>query len=79
LTYPEWLKAGKKNSIDYAKEIMEDILAKHKVDPPLTPREEDEVESILIEARDYYKKKELISDSEWEEYREILKKEGRPY
>jgi trimethylamine--corrinoid protein Co-methyltransferase len=79
LTYPEWIQGGKTNSIDYAKGIMEDILANHKVDPPLTPKEEDDVERILIEARNYYKKKELISSSEWEEYRETLKKEGRPY
>jgi len=74
LTYPEWIRNGKKNSIDYARGIMEDILANHKVNPSLTPKEEEEMEKILREARDYYKKKELISDSEWQQYVAAIQK-----
>jgi len=79
LTYPEWIQGGKKNSIEFAKERMEEIVTAHKVDPPLTSGEEEEMERILIEARDYYRKHDLISALEWKQYREILKKEGRPY
>jgi len=68
LTYPEWLKAGKKSCIDYAKERMDEILATHKVDPPLTDSQEAEIERILKEAREYYRKQELITDEEWEIY-----------
>jgi len=72
LTYPEWRKAKKKSCIDYAKERMEEILSSHKVDPPLTAKQEEEIEAILNEARQYYKEKDLISDSEWEAYKKFL-------
>jgi len=79
LTYPEWAKAGKKSCIDYAKERMEEILATHKVEPPLTENQEEEIERILKEAREYYRKKELITDEEWEAYRKALKDSDRPH
>jgi trimethylamine--corrinoid protein Co-methyltransferase len=73
MTYPEWMATGKKSCIDYAREIMEDILAVHKVSIPLTPGQEDEIEKTLKEAREYYRRKGLISDDEWETYRrEVL-------
>ncbi|RLE14562.1 hypothetical protein DRI96_01290 [Candidatus Aerophobetes bacterium] len=56
LTYPEWVKTGKKSCIDYAKERMEEILSTHKVDPPLTRSQEEEIERILKEAREYYRR-----------------------
>ncbi len=68
-TYPEWIKEGKKDCLDYAKERMEEILSTHKVSVPLTQRQEEDVESILTEARKYYRDKELISDQEWEDYK----------
>ncbi|TET86494.1 MAG: hypothetical protein E3J34_03810, partial [Dehalococcoidia bacterium] len=43
LTYPEWMKTGKKDCIDYAKERMGEILATHKVSIPLTPGQEDDI------------------------------------
>ena len=51
LTYPEWLKAGKKSCLDYAKERMGEILATHKVSLPLTRSQEEDIERILNEAR----------------------------
>lgn len=77
LTYPEWESSGKKNEIDYARERMEEILSTHRVNPPLTPGEESEVESILKEAREYFRKAGLISPSEWQLYMKTLKEEGR--
>ncbi len=79
LTYPEWIKKGKKTGIDYAKEIMKEILSTHKVDPPLTASQEEEIERILIEARQFYRKNNLISDKEWEEYKITVKGERRKF
>jgi trimethylamine--corrinoid protein Co-methyltransferase len=79
LTYPEWSKTGKKSCIDYAKERMDEILATHKVDPPLTASQEKDIERILKEAREYYRNKGLITDKEWEAYKKYLKESGRPY
>jgi len=73
LTYPEWLKKGKKSCIDYAKERMDEILAAHKVDPPLTDSQENDIERILKEARQYYREKGLITDEEWKVYKRVLK------
>jgi len=73
LTYPEWEKAGKKSCIDYAKERMEEILKTHKVSKPLTDDQEDAIEKILKEAREYCKKKGLISDQEMKRYRESMR------
>ena len=61
------MESGKKSALDYAKERMEEILATHKAEP-LTPKQEVDVTRILEEARQYYRKKGLISDAEWKEY-----------
>ncbi len=53
-TLPEWIKGGKKSTLDLAKEKMEDILANHKVALPLTDSQEEEIERILKEAREFY-------------------------
>jgi len=79
LTYPEWAKKGKKSCIDYAKQKMEEILATHKVDPPLTDSQEEDIERILKEAREYYRKKGLISDTEWVAYKKDLESPNYPY
>jgi len=78
LTPPEWLKAGKKDCIDYAKKRYEEILNTHKVNPPLTDKQEDDIERILNEARQYYRKKGLISDAEWAAYQNELKSSNYP-
>jgi hypothetical protein len=39
---------------------------------PLTPGQETAVEEILIEARDYYRDKGLISEDEWGEYMKMI-------
>ena len=79
LTYPEWLKAGKKDCISYAKERMDEMLAKHEADPPLTPDQEERIEGILKEAREYYRKRGLITDKEWETYEKDLESPNYPY
>lgn len=59
LTYPEWTEASKKSCLHYAKERMEEILAKSKP-TPLTEDTEREIGGILEEARKYYKEKGLM-------------------
>jgi trimethylamine--corrinoid protein Co-methyltransferase len=56
---PEWIRSGKKSPVDYARERMEEILATHKPEP-LTQKQEEDVEKILEEARQYYKGKDLM-------------------
>ncbi len=78
LTYPAWMQTGKKSSLDLAKERSEEILATHKP-PPLTTRQEKDLERILEEARKYYKKKGLISEEEMATYRKSMKSGNYPY
>mgnify|MGYP001053771217 CR=1 FL=1 len=59
LTLPEWIKAGMKSCIDYAKERMDEILATHEPTPS-DPDQEKEIEKILEEARQHYKERGLL-------------------
>jgi trimethylamine--corrinoid protein Co-methyltransferase len=70
--YQVWMKSGKKDALALAKERMEEILATHKP-TPLTPAQEQAVENMLKEAREYYRKKGLISDETWTIYMKALK------
>jgi len=79
LTPPEWLKTGKKDCIDYAKKRYDEILSTHKVNPPLTDSQENDIEEILKKAREYYRKKGLISSAEWTSYKNDLKSPNYPY
>lgn len=78
LTYPEWMKTGKKSCLDYAKERVEEILATHKP-TPLTDDQEDAIENILKEAKEYYRKKGLIPDEEWAKYKKIIESPEYPF
>ena len=59
LSLPEWMESGKRSALDYAKQKMEEILTTHKPEP-LTVKQEEEVERILEEARQYYRGKDLM-------------------
>ena len=59
LGIPEWIAKGKKSAIDYAQERMEEILATH-TPAPLTPSQEEDIDRILGEAREYYRKKGML-------------------
>ncbi len=78
-TYAEWEASGGKSEIDLAKEKVKEILESHKVNPPLTDSQIEDVEKIVMEARRYYRDKGMITDSEWDKYKETIKKEGRPF
>lgn len=57
--YSEWIATGRPTVINNAREAMEEILARHKP-KPLTPSQEEEIERILEEAREYYRKRDMI-------------------
>ncbi len=57
-TIQAWVMNGKKTCMDLAKEKMEEILATHKVSIPLTDSQEEDIERVLREAREYFKKKD---------------------
>jgi hypothetical protein len=50
---------------------MADLLTTHEP-TPLTPDQEQAIEDILAEARDYYRDKGLITAGEWSAYAETL-------
>jgi len=80
LTYPEWIKSGKKDCIDHAKSRLEEILTNHNVSIPLNPSMEKEIGTILREAREYYRQKGQISDEEWVLYNDqVLKSPDYPF
>jgi len=79
LTHPEWLKQGKKDCIAIAKERCEQIRSCHRVSPPLTESQEQDIERIVKEARNFYRKKGLISDIEWENYQKDIASPNYPY
>lgn len=56
LGYSEWATRGKKTSLDYAMEKYEEVLATHKP-RPLTTSQEEEIDSIIAETRQYYQEK----------------------
>ena len=58
LTYPEWIAAGKKSALDYAKDRVEEILATYE--HTLPEDKEAELDRILDDAREYYANKGLI-------------------
>lgn len=70
-SYPVWVRSGKKDMLALAKERMAEILATHQPDP-LTPEQEQALEDILKEAREYYRERDLISDEEWDLYMQTL-------
>jgi trimethylamine--corrinoid protein Co-methyltransferase len=58
LTYPEWLKTGKKSALDYARERADELLASWE--SKLPPGKEEELDGILEDCRQYYEKQGLI-------------------
>ena len=72
------MNTGKKGCLDYARDRMEHILATHKP-TPLTPGQEEDVERILEEARNYYQERGLIPDDEMATYRNSMKSSNYPY
>ena len=55
--YPDWLRKGKKDAFILAREKVDEILATHKP-RPLSPGQDEAIDEILREARQYYSKQE---------------------
>ena len=77
-SFSEWVKAGKKTSFDMARERLDEIVGSHKP-TPLTAQQEADIEEILKEAREYYRKKGMITDEEWSECQADSSSEGYPF
>jgi len=56
LTYPEWIKGGKKSAFDFAKAKYDELLESHKP-VLLTEGQDRQIEEILDELRRHYKVK----------------------
>ncbi|KXA91217.1 hypothetical protein AKJ63_01780 [candidate division MSBL1 archaeon SCGC-AAA259D18] len=78
MTPTEWVKKEKKDCIDHAKEKMREILETYE-SKPLTDDQEEAVENVLNEAREYYLEKDIITDKEWKEYEKQLESSSYPY
>jgi trimethylamine--corrinoid protein Co-methyltransferase len=59
LSYQEWLSKGRKNTIDLARERMEQILSTHRA-KPITAEQDKSIDRILEDARKHYRKKDLM-------------------
>lgn len=73
-----FFRDGAKNTLDLAREKMDQILATHRP-KPLTPSQEQALEDILNDARQYYRKQGMISDADWKVYQEDLSSPNYPY
>ena len=62
--YDSWVKEGKKNALDYAKERVKEILATHEVSVALTEEQDKEVYNIIEEALAYYRGKGMLSEQD---------------
>jgi trimethylamine--corrinoid protein Co-methyltransferase len=69
--YPVWVRSGKKDALALAKERMAMILESHEPEP-LTTAQEQNIEDILKEARQYYRQNGLLSEAEWSSYAQML-------
>ena len=59
LSYHDWINGGRKNIVDKASERMVKILATHKPHP-ITAEQDKDIERILEDARQHYRKKGLL-------------------
>jgi trimethylamine--corrinoid protein Co-methyltransferase len=73
-----WFQDGAKGTLELAREKMEDILQKHQP-KALTDSQEQTLEYILNDARQYYRKNGLINDEDWKLYQEDLSSPNYPY
>jgi trimethylamine--corrinoid protein Co-methyltransferase len=58
LTYPDWLNRGKQGAVEYARQRADELLAAWE--SKLPPGKEEELDRILEDCRQYYKKRGLI-------------------
>ena len=78
LPIPKWIAGGKKTLIEHGRDRMEEILQNHKIGM-LEPAQEQAIEDVLNEARNYYRKTGDISESDWEIYKRSLASPDYPF
>ena len=59
-SYHEWIRSGKKSILENAKDKMDTMLAEYEQDPPLSDQQNEDLDRILEEARNYYRSKDLL-------------------
>lgn len=77
-SYQDWSESGKKNILEKAESRTEQLLKNHKI-AYLPADKEQALEDILKDAREYYHKKGLISETEWRLYQEDLNSPDYPF
>jgi trimethylamine--corrinoid protein Co-methyltransferase len=78
LSHAEWVEQGSKTVLDHARQRMEALLATHEP-TPLPPEQEQALEDILQDAREYYREHGFITDEEWAAYQKELASPNYPY
>lgn len=77
-SYKHWNRSGQKNIVERAIAKTEELLAAHPI-PKLPPEKEQALEDILNDARNYYRKKGMVKDEEWQVYQESLRSDEYPF
>lgn len=70
-THVDWVRSGKSDIVSRARERMEALIDGHK-HLPLTDAQVDVVETVLAEARDFYRTRGDIAAEEWRPYQSAL-------
>ena len=77
-SYTEWKASGEKSILESAENRMKNLLEKHTV-PSISPEQEQQLEDILQDARNWYRKTGRITEEEWKIYQEDLCSPDYPY
>ena len=77
-SHETWENGGKKTALHVAREKYESIIKNYKP-TMLEQAVEDQIEIILQDARNYYRKKGMISDEEWRIYEKDLNSPNYPF
>ena len=60
-SYHDWVRQGKRTILENAKSKMGEILSSYDSDPPLSDKQNEDLDRILKEAESYYTKKGMIA------------------
>jgi trimethylamine--corrinoid protein Co-methyltransferase len=74
--YEEWVNAGKPDVVSKGRSKVEEIVASHKP-MPLAAEQQQAIEDVLHEAREYCRERDLITEEEWGPYTAALQRAGR--
>ena len=77
-SFKKWERDGRKDSVDLAKDKYNEIINKGSFHR-LTEQQESALEYILNDARNYYRKKGMISDDEWAAMQKDISSDNYPF